>query len=617
MVAHSLLLALQVSLGASGASPILPLDPRRLAFEIQEAAAVGRGDDFVRRVAQQSSRAGRFARGVLYRLRYDYASASREFQSLQAARPRDEWARAATLGLAAVAQSRGLMRDVEVHFARALQEAREDGDSLQWLEVSIARAVTAARIQGPRVALVMLDSISDEAARHDSLVQATIHCRRGNVYAQAGDRRARAEFAAGIAIARALRIERIEADCQLALYTHFIRAGLPDSAQLVRESAALVLTRLDESASLAGYYQWSGFNLITVGHLDRAFVSLRAAEYHAKTSRNVLALGWTALNLADLFTRFGQFDEAEAQLDVVQRCARESGDASLEDQLLRARAESALRRRDFGAADRALVAYRRSVERSGRPTLMHEALLALADLHAKAGRSAVAHAILDTARSVRVRYRLTGWETDELNTRMLVHYLAGRHDSAALLADTVIGRLASTQHAARFTMNVLRAGLFAKRDAGDAARARLVAAERDYDAWHQVLTAEQLRLRASRVTTFGLGELRGLGLVFEMMARKGDGADVFEFDERRRARELRERLARLTTTATVSPRSEWRKSESAAARGSLSVRVSELQRAIPDERTAVVQFVAPVSAEKTTILVISRRALRVYSAPPL
>lgn len=617
MIAHSFLLALQVSLDASGASPRMPLDARRLAFDVQEAAAVGRGDAFVRRISQRSARAGRFAQGVLYRLRYDYASASREFHGLQALRPRDQWARAATLGLATVAQSRGLMRDVEVHFARALHEAREDGDSLQLLEVSIARTVTAARIEGPRIALVMLDSISDAAARKDSLVQATIHCRRGNVYAQAGDRRARAEFAAGIALASALHIARIEADCQLALYTHFIRAGHPDSGHVARERAHTILTRLGDSASLAGYHQWSGFNLIAVGHLDRAFVTLRTAERHAKVSRNVLVLGWTALNLADLFTRFGQFAEAEAQLDVVQRCARESGDNSLEDQLLRARAESALRRRDFRAAERALVAYRRSVEDSGRPTLMHDALLALADLHAKAGRSAVAHAIVDTARTVRARYRLSGWETAELNTRMLVYYLAGRLDSAAVFADTVLGRLASTQHAARFTMNVLRAGLFAKRNAVDQARARLVAAERDYNAWHQALTAEQLGLRASRVTSFGLGELQGLGLVFDMMARKGDGADVFEFDERRRARELRERLARLTTTSTVSAPSEWRRSASIGTRGTLSVTVSQLQRAIPDEHTAVVQFVAPVSLEKTTVLAITRRAFRVFAAPPL
>ncbi len=606
MIALPLLLALQSSFAAARSE--IRLEPRRLSLAVQEAAAVGRGDEYVRRVSRQSPRAGRFTKAVLYRLRHDYASATREFEALRVRQPRDEWARAATFGLAVVAQSQGLMRDVDIQLSRALQEAKEDGDSLALLEVSVARTVSIARVRGPRAAVAALDSISDAPARNDSLVQATIRCRRGNVYAQAGDRRARAEFAAGIAMARALQIERVEAECQLALYTHFLRVGQPDSGDAARERATSILSRLRDATTLSGALQWNGYLLLSVGQLDRAHVVLRSAEQYAKTSGNLLVMGWTALNLAALFAEFGQFAEAEEQLTSAERHARETGDTSLEDQLLRIRAQVAVRHHDLAAAERAFVVFRRAVERSGRPNLMHDALLRLATLNARRGNSAAALALVDSASSVRVRYRLTGWENSELNVRTSVHYFAGQLDSAAMFADSVIARLARTQHVARFTMNVLRAGIFARKGEEDLARARLTTAERDYDSWHQELTDQQMVLRASQVSVFGLGDLRGMGLVFDLLARQRDAPTVVEFDERRRARDLRERIARFATA----------KSARVSSTGTVpALSLTSLQRALPDERTAIVQFAAPVPAERTTILVITRSALRAFMAPPL
>ncbi len=624
MIAQALLLALQISATTPGAQ--VRLEPRRLSLELQEAASVGRGDEFVRRVSQRSPRAGRFTKGVLYRLRYDYASATREFEGLRIQRPRDEWARAATFGLALVAQSRGLMGDVDKRLAQALQEGTEDRDSLALMEVAIARAVSTARVRGPRAAVAILDSISEGPARNDSLVLATSRCRRGNVYAQAGDRRARAEFAAGIAMARALRLERIEADCQLALYTHFLRVGRADSGTAARERATSILTRLQDASALAGTLQWNGFLLLSVGRLDRAHVALRQAEGLSKKSGNVLVMGWTALNLASLFAEFGQFAEAEAQLASAERHAREAGDTSLEDQLLNARANIASQRNDLVAAERALLAYRRSAERSGRPDQMHDALVRLAMVNARRLSSRAALALVDSASAVRARYRITGFETAELNARVGAYYFAGRLDSAAVFSDSVIGRLGSSQYVARFTMNVLRAGIFAKQGEADLARSRLAQAERDYDSWHAQLNDEQMRLRASQVSIFGLGDVRGMGHVFDLLARNGDGATVLEFDESRRARELRERLTRYAAVsnpegranrpgAVLTPPGDDGGNRSARPAGAMTL--GELQRRIPDERTAIVQFSAPVPDERTTVILITRGALRAFRAPPL
>lgn len=609
MIAAALFFVLQSSLGPPRGD--IRLEPRRLSFEVQEAAAVGRGDEYVRRVARLSPRAGQFTKGVLHRLRYDYASATREFELLRVRQPRDEWGRAATLGLAVIAQSRGLMRDVEVYLSRALQEATEDGDSLAQVEVAIARTVSIARVQGPRAAVALLDSISDAPARHDSLVQAMIRCRRGNVYAQAGDRRARAEFAAGIALSRALRVERIEADCQLALYTHFLRVGQPDSGEAAKDRALSVLYRLQEAPALAATLQWSGYMLLSVGQLHRAHATLRRAAAYANTSRNLLVMGWTALNLAALFAEFGQFGEAEAQLAAAERQARETGDTSLEDQLLGARAALALRRGDLAAAEQALLAYRRVTQLRGRPNLMHEATVGLAMVKGRRGNPVAALQLIDSASALRLKYRLTGWETSELNAQATVYFLAGRLDSAAVFADSVIARLAHTQHVARFTMNVLRAGIFARNGADDLARARLGTAERDYDAWHKQLTDQQMILRASQVSAFGLGELRGMGLVFDLLARQGDVATVIDVDERRRARDLRERIARLATNSSAGARS------TSAAQRTTAMSLPEVQRALPDERTAIVQFAAPVAAERTTVLVVTQNAHRAFAAAPL
>jgi hypothetical protein len=606
MIALPLLFVLQISLGS--APPDIKLEPRWLSLHVQEEFAVGRGDEFVRRVTQRSARAGRFTKATLYRLRYDYSSAVREYEALRTMRPRDVWARAATFGLAVTYQSRGLVRVLDSLVALAGREASEDGDSLGMLEMSVGRAVSTARLRGPRAAVAILDSISLAPAHNDSLVLATIGCRRANVLGQAGDRRARAEFATAIAMSQALHLQRIEADCQLALYTFFLSSGRMDSAETARDRTVLLLTRLKDASSLAGLYQWEGYSLFSVGKPDRAHVKLREAQALSRTSANQLVMGWTALNLADVFAEFGQFAEAEAEIATAEHHARAIGDAYLLNQLLNARAVMARRRGNFTAAEKALIAYRQAVEQSGRPMPLHGVLVDLAALRVWRGQMGAAFALLDTAASVRVRHQLSGLRTSEINLRMCAFYLSGQLDSAAVLADTVLSLLATNQYAGRFTMNVLRAGISAAQGNATLARARLATAESDYAQWHSTLTDEQMIRRASQVAAFGLGELRGMGLVFDLLARQGDVTTVLDFDEKRRARDLRERMARFATAKNARSR---------AIVTARSLSLVELQRALPDERTAIVQFAAPVPAEKTTILLITRGSLRAFSAPPL
>jgi CHAT domain-containing protein len=172
----------------------------------------------------------------------------------------------------------------------------------------------------------------------------------------------------------------------------------------------------------------------------------------------------------------------------------------------------------------------------------------------------------------------------------------------------VIARVVATQYVARFTLNVLRAGISARQGDLEAARARLSEAEHAYDSWHNNLTDAQMLLRASQVSVFGLGELRGMGYVFDVLARNGDAATVLNFDERRRARELRERIARFSKAKNV------RASATAVAP---AMSIADLRLALPDEKTAIVQFAAPVPAERTTALVITRAGLRAFALPPL
>jgi tetratricopeptide (TPR) repeat protein len=409
-------------------------------------------------------------------------------------------------------------------------------------------------------------------------------------------------------MARALHAERLEADCQLALYTHFVRVGQVDSGNSARKRAVAILTRLGDYSALSGALQWNGYLLSSIGDLERAYVVLREAEGFAKTSGNMMVMGWTALNLAQVYIEFGQFAEAEEQLTTAQRRAQETGDGSLVELLFGAQAQLAESRHDFVAAERALAAYRAAQERSGRPDLVRNALSSSAILQARRGNYQSALALIDSAAALRVRYRLTGFETSDINARASIYYLAGRLDSARVLADSVIARLDSWDHGPLFTLNLLRAGISARQSDTELARAQLSRAEREYDSWHKGLTDAQMLLRASQVSFFGVGEMRGMGEVFDVLARKGDAADVFEFDERRRARDLRERMARVAAA---------RASRATHTTSVPSLSVAQLQRALPDDRTAIVQFAAPVSAEKTTILALTRTGLRSFVAPDL
>ena len=612
-----ILLALQQPVAAPRGQVVL--EPRRLSLRVQEESADKRGDAFVREVLRLSPRAGRFAQATLLRLRYDYPLAAREYQALRVLRPRDEWARAATFGLATVAQSRGVITEVDRWLGEAAREATDDVDSLAMSEVVLARAVSAARTKGPRAAIALIDSIPVAALPRDSLARAMMFCRRGNVFSQGGDRRARAEFAQGIAIARGLRLDRVEAECQLALYTHYVRVGQPDSGQKPRARATEILNRLGESTAMAAINQWNGYSALTLGDLRRAHASLREAEQQSRRSGNLLVLGWTSLSLAALSAAFGEFAEAERYLRQTQRLAVETGDSSMAEQHLGTSASIAMTRGDLAAAAVALSAFRRATEMSGRPNLIHAAMTNLAQIAARGGRSRDALSLLDSAAALRVRRSLSGFESSELHGRIAAYYFAGQLDSAAALVERLQQRLAPGQYAARFTLQVLNAGILARQGDAAGAESRLRLAEGDYELWHRALTEEQHRLRASQVNVFGLGELRGMGFVFEAMARRGETSDLFAFDERRRARHLREHLARGGEREGAGVARATGDDGTARSTGSETT-LQEAQSRLPDARTAIVQFAAPVAAEPTTVMVITRgdvRMLRVASLDSL
>lgn len=612
-----ILLALQQPVAASRGQVVL--EPRRLSLRVQEESADKRGDAFVREVSRQSPRAGRFAQATLLRLRFDYPLATREYQALRVMRPRDQWARAATFGLATVAQARGVMPEVDRWLGEVAREATEDLDSLAMSEVVLAIAVSAARTKGPRAAIALIDSIPVAALPRDSLARAMMYCRRGNVFSQGGDRRARAEFAQGIVIARALRLDRIEAECQLALYTHYVRVGQPDSGQHPRARATKILHRLGESTAMAAINQWNGYSALTLGDLRRAHVSLREAERQSRRSGNLLVLGWTSLSLAALSSAFGEFAEAERYLRDTQRLAAETGDSSMAEQQLGTSAAIAMNRGDLSAAAGALSAFRRATEASGRPHLIHAAMTNLAQIAARQGRSREALSLLDSAAALRVRRSLSGFESSELHGRIAAYYFVGQLDSATALVERLQQRLAPGQFAARFTLQTLSAGILAQRGDAAGAEMRLRLAEGDYEQWHRALTEEQHRLRASRVNVFGLGELRGMGFVFEAMARRGETRDLFSFDERRRARHLREQLARSVERGGAGASPTVGDSGSARLSGSETT-LRELQSRLPDAHTAIVQFAAPVTEEPTTVLVITQdevRAIRLASLDSL
>ncbi|MCC6243506.1 MAG: CHAT domain-containing protein [Gemmatimonadaceae bacterium] len=553
------------------------------------------------------NRLAQLALATSERLRYRYAVADSLYRRIPSSTPRDDVDQQASLGRATIFALQGRIADAASLAQLVELDALRATDTLTAIDALLLRIATTMRSEGASAAMRILQRVDSLRPARDASTAAIARCRASGIYSRLGNRtEARRAARDGIAIATRAKLQRTRASCLFTLATDFARSGLTDSLRAPLQQAITLQQQTGDLAGLAASSQWAGYYSASLGHYSAAQQHLTTAWDAAQRAGVADVAAWTALNRGALAQSF--FDAAAANLWIsrADSLMRSVDDAQGQVDVARMRAAQA---RAIGNIDGARAALQRALsvaERIGEPSGRLAVSAALRDLEMSDGKLDEAERWLRAERALIAQYQMAGFEISHTASTAALALRRGDARTALPLLDQTLARLAPSQHEFRYATRLRRSlalGLLG--DPKRAAREALEAAE-TLDRWRGSLSDSTLRLLAfqsQRAQGWFSGSLTSL------LAASGESAVAFSVGERRRARELDERLV-LSHSWSLNDSLVYRKN-----RVDASFSVAELQASLPDPYTAYLTLEAGESGAPGTAFVLTRQALTSHTLP--
>jgi CHAT domain-containing protein/tetratricopeptide (TPR) repeat protein len=595
-------------------------DPRAVARQALRAVegdsvAVVRTRWELRLRTTPGDRAAALGLATIHLLSYRYADAEREFTRLTAAdsaRP-DRYAVYARLGLAQTAFSRRMMPVAIAQFERAAAEARLVGDTAAEAQALLNAAYMRARSQDATAGLAALDSVASLIPAGDVELRAWYHARRAALLAQLGRPETRKDADQCMALARQAGQVRTVATCLHTLAIDAERRGAVDSAIAMLGEVADMYRRARDRVVLASALQWRGHLLSVTGQYGAARADLRESIENGELSGNGNAVAWAALGLATI-SRLLQDRELAAQY--VARAAamfeaqRDVWGAAGAREL---QADLAVDRGDLDQA-RALTLERlRWAQQAAQPQMEFDARAALAAVAERQRDWATATEELDSARLIARRGRMDGKIADLAYQSGRMAMRRGKLGAAERDLASYLRTLGPDRHAFRYLARARLAEVYARRGDLASAERELVRASDEFDEWRAGLSDRELRVAAFQTNDEEDSDI-GVPRVLATLATGGRAEAAFALAERRRARDLADRLIQghalrvaAGDTQSISDQLRFPTGEITAASASA---------ALPDSATAILEYVAGDAGAPTTLFVITRAGVRAAVLPP-
>ena len=522
----------------------------------------------------------------------------------------DGWTVRARLGIYRVANSRGEVTRADSLLRLAMAEARRLDD--RPAQIAALIGFTNTRSGDPAALYPTLDSVLSLLPPGDGRDRAEYLCRRGLYRGIRAERDASAIVRQGIAMAERVGERQLTGHCLevegllQSLRTH------DDSALATMDRAARLLRATHEHAGLARIASRRSDILQGYGRLGEAQVALEEVMAGARISRNRQrlangygGLGMLALRVGDLPTAAENFARA----------------AALNDSLGQAEG-SMIARQNTGevlAASGDLPA--------ARATFLHALDLAIAGDYfedAVISRQWLARDRDPPGRLGRgrapARHRGLGGACAGSRGHAERHRLRPR---APCPRSRECGRGGPPLHRLPrphgfqrpphplHRPEPARAGLGRRRGPGPC-RTRAHRCRSDLERWRATLDAGQLRRYAYAATTLGEYDPQGpASSVIAALAGGGRTEVAFTLAERRRARTLADRLTQADalreTDAARDPGDAHRD------RGATAVQIAA---ALPDDRTAILEYVAGTEGAPTTLFIVTRAGVAARLLPP-
>lgn len=548
-------------------------------------------------------RTGQFARATAAWHLYQLRAADSLFGLVAGTSASDALSRRAQLGLSRTMIARGDLVEAERVLATAQEEGRRAGDTLVVLDALVLRAGIIRRVRSGGSAEVLLDSAGSLGAHRVPRIAAVVHCRRAGIVAVRGDLAAMRRLSnLGLEAARAADSKRLEGACHFVRATSFARAGLTDSLRVAMNTTMGLQRSSGDLAALAAALQWYGFYGIGLGQHQRSSEFLREAWSAALASGSVDAQAWTALSRAALASALGDSKSERRWSEVADSFMTRLNDREGKRAVMRMQYTRAFAAGDTARGWRLLDTYLKDTREARDAYNETSALFSHVRHSVNARDAARATQALTALREHLQKTRAAAFQASYRVQDGEVALLSGKPNEAELAFDQALRDIHVTQDAFLHYVYVLRALAIARQGrTADAAR-EAQSAEESFERWRASIRDSTLRLFAS-------ARERDVPSYFtELVARlamDGRTEDAVRFAESQRARLLREQMADAAA---------WVGQESRPI-GGQAFSLDGFQRTIPNDRVAVVAYLAGRRGVASGAFVITNQNVRFVSLP--
>jgi CHAT domain-containing protein/tetratricopeptide (TPR) repeat protein len=601
------LLALTVGLLLTAPPDTLPTprDVVRETIRAVEGDSVGHLPWKSRLERDSTDRIGLLGSATLARLQYDYPTAERLYRRLlqaQSGAP-DRFGVYARLGLAQGLDAQGFGTKAEQELTRARTAAHTAGESVAEGEALLGLSLQRAFSQGVETGLATLDTVERLVPAGNYDLHAERLRQRGALRGIVGKPGARADAEQALILARRAGTHRLVGQALRATAQLLQFEGKADSSIMVLRQAEDSYRQAHDRSQLSSALLWHVNALLARGAFGEASELAHLALTEGEAAHALFGVGTAYTALGAITISLGDFAKASEYLSksisLFERLEDSSSVMKARDYL----AVTALAAGNLPEARRQTLEVLEWYRRTQDPTIEFSAHRNLAIIAMHERNWPAAERALEDARALAQRMKRPLWMNDLAYDNGRLALFRGDLGAAERNLRRYLATLDSSQHVFRHDARVRLADVYATR--GDLARAEREArlAWDELERWRATLTDRELRVLAFQASPTEMSDRdASVVRVLAALAQHGRVAESFGLAERRRARELEERLeqARALTPDATKPGPEAHEQSIPV------ITVEAVQKAIPDDSTALLEYVTGSLATPTTLFIVTR-----------
>jgi tetratricopeptide (TPR) repeat protein len=442
-------------------------------------------------------------------------------------------------------------------------------------------------------------------------VRALARCSRARSWYFSGDPRALQIAVEGEDLARRSGDRRIRAACLSAMASELSRRAALDSALAVYRTLIWEYRRIRDRAGLAQSLQWRSHLYRSIGWIAKARRDADEAIAEAKASGAAGVIPWALGTLAFSSLSLGDVAGAAPAAAEATRLFRAQGDRFGAITARGLEGELAAATGDWATAKSIFVEVLAAADAAGWVQVqvqLHQSLMAAA-LHE--GDLVVARREAFAAESLARARDMPGLAKPMAYHQGVIALRSGDLARAErLFRQHLSGVIAIQPHWMYMTMARL-AEVYARQGRIHDAALAILRADSALGEWRDRLRDRELRLLALQISEDRADPDLGVATVLGTLApREGYWATALLVSERLRARDLADRLNRAAIAADTT-------SGDRAIRSDSVLSVKAMMDAVPDDSTAVLEFVTGGGNERTVAFSFTWREGLVSSQPPI